>query len=398
MSPRLLVVDHHATLPAGRALYDGLAATGRFTVRIMAPERWTENGVTSVFDANVADGGTLAQRPAGSAASIVASPVIFGGRTHRNLYCGLFDEVRSFRPDILLVNSEPEGFLAMQAALVRETVSRKPALVFTTWRNMPYGRGGEPFPVRWSWLCSLIERIVLPRAAWGIGLSPSAPGIFREQAFTRISYVPPWVDLRRFDGVGRAPSSALAIGYVGRLVHEKGVDILLRSLARVAWPYTLTVTGNGPELPGLRALANDLGIAERCTFSPSVSMAEIPAVMRSLDLLILPSRSRVGWREQFGRVLIEAMAAGTAVAGSDNGDIPSVIGEAGRIFPENDVSALHRILEEVNGDRDLLIRLRNAGRARVEAEFSLERAVARHVVLLEDLLASRGGAERDRRG
>lgn len=395
MNARLLVVDHHAILPSGRALYDALAATGRFSVRVMAPDRWTENGVTTVFRAGASADANTAYAPTAAGASVVASPVLFGGRTHRSVYRRLFREVRSFRPDILLVNAEPEGFLAMQAILVRETVPRKPAVVFTTWRNMPYGTPGVPFPVRWSWLCSLIERIVLPRATWGVGLSPSAPGIFRERGFSSVSYVPPWIDVRRFDAVPRAPAQTLAIGYVGRLVREKGVDLVLHALARVPWPYTFTITGNGPELSALRALAQDLGVAERCTFAPAVPAGEIPAVMRRLDVLVLPSRSREGWKEQFGRVLIEAMAAGTAVVGSDSGDIPAVIGGTGRIFPENDVDALRRILGELHDDRDGLLRLQSAGRDRVDEEFSLERAVTRHMMLFDALLASRGGTRPD---
>lgn len=389
MSARILVVDHHAMLPSGRALYNALADTGRFAVRVMAPDRWTENGVTIFFDAGSSENSVPTSAPAGDRATVVPSPVLFGGRTHRNVYLRLFHEVRAFRPDILLVNSEPEGFLAMQATLVRETVPRKPALVFTTWRNMPYGTPGVPFPVRWSWLCSLIERAVLPRAAWGIALSPSAAGIFREHGFSFVSYLPPWIDVRRFDGAPRVPAPALSIGYVGRLVPEKGVDLALRALAGVTWPFTFTVTGNGPALPGLRALAQDLGIAGRCTFNPSIPAAEIPFLMRSLDVLLLPSRARAGWKEQFGRVLIEAMAARTAVVGSDNGDIPAVIGGAGRTFPEDDVDALRRVLDELNGDRALLDRLQQAGRDRVEEEFSLDRALTRHAMLLDALLASR---------
>jgi glycosyltransferase involved in cell wall biosynthesis len=318
--------------------------------------------------------------------------VIFGGKTHRNLYRGLLQEVRSFRPDVLLVNSEPEGFLAMQAALVREAVSRKPALVFTTWRNMAYGRGDEPFPVRWPWLSKVIENFVLPRAAWGIGLSPSAPGVFRAQGYSLVSYIPPWVDERRFTGERAAASGPLAVGYVGRLVREKGVDLVLRALAKAPWPFTLTITGNGPERGALEELARSLGIADRCSFRPSVPAREIPGVMRAMDILVLPSRSRKGWKEQFGRVVIEAMAAGTVVVGSDNGDIPAVIGDAGLIFHEDDVDALFRALDGLHSDAGLLKRLQDGGRKRVRMEFSLGQAVARHAGLLATLAREHAGS------
>lgn len=388
---RLFVVDHHAIHPAGRELYRGLAATGMFTLRIMAPASWTEMGVTTTFDGSLAPGTGSADGTSEASLSVIPSHAVFGGKTHRNVYRHLFREVRSFRPDILLVNSEPEGFLAMQAALVREAVSRKPALVFTTWRNMAYGQGGVPFPVRWSWLSKFIENFVFPRAAWGIALSPSSPDVFRAQGYSFVSYIPPWVDEQRFAGARPELSGPLAVGYVGRLVREKGVDLALHALAKAPWPFTFTITGNGPERRALEELARSLGIADRCRFRPSVPAAAIPMVMREMDILVLPSRSRKGWKEQFGRVLIEAMAAGTGVVGSDNGDIPAVIGDAGRIFSEDDADGLFRVLEDLRSDAALLKRLQAEGRRRVTTEFSLERAVGRHADLFLTLARERAG-------
>jgi glycosyltransferase involved in cell wall biosynthesis len=96
----------------------------------------------------------------------------------------------------------------------------------------------------------------------------------------------------------------------------------------------------------------------------------MPAHLRRLHALVLPSLTRPNWKEQFGRVLIEAMACGVPVVGSDSGEIPNVIGEAGLVFPEGDAEALRAALARLRDDRDLWGHLAVAGRARVLAEFT----------------------------
>jgi glycosyltransferase involved in cell wall biosynthesis len=103
----------------------------------------------------------------------------------------------------------------------------------------------------------------------------------------------------------------------------------------------------------------------------------MPDYYRGLDLLVLPSRTRPNWKEQFGRVLIEAMATGVPVVGSDSGEIPHVIGDAGIIFPEDDVVTLRETIEKIMGDEELRRRLAQAGRERVlerytQAQIALE--------------------------
>jgi glycosyltransferase involved in cell wall biosynthesis len=116
-------------------------------------------------------------------------------------------------------------------------------------------------------------------------------------------------------------------------------------------------------------LATHLGIAKRVTFASPVPSMEMPRFMSALDVLVLPSRTRPNWKEQFGRVLIEAMACGVSVIGSDSGEIPSVIGEAGLVFRQDDVEDLRRCLLSLY-DHALRLRLAREGRARVMAHYT----------------------------
>jgi glycosyltransferase involved in cell wall biosynthesis len=108
-----------------------------------------------------------------------------------------------------------------------------------------------------------------------------------------------------------------------------------------------------------------------------------------MDLLAAPSLTTPQWREQFGRMLVEAMACGVPVVGSDSGEIPHVLGAAGLVVPEGDADALAGALGTLLADPSLRARLAAAGRARAQAEFALPRVAARHLAFFEHLLPSR---------
>ena len=96
--------------------------------------------------------------------------------------------------------------------------------------------------------------------------------------------------------------------------------------------------------------------------------------MQSLDILVLPSLTTRTWKEQFGRVLVEGMAAGCVIIGSDSGAIPEVIGDAGIIVPEGNPEALADAIVRVRDDRHLRNSLRETGYTRAR-RFSLDRFV-----------------------
>ena len=365
-SRRILVVDHHAIHSSGHALYRAIATEDGFDLRVIVPRVWNEHGVTTNFDESEA-----------SRLIIVPSALLFDGKTHRNLYGRLGRELRTFRPHILLVNSEPEGFLAFQAVLLCRLFSPNTAVVFMTWRNMRYGEPGVPFPVKWPWLSTLIEEYVLPRAAHGIALSPSAPAIFRSRGFNNISHIPPWVDQQLFSPgvkITTDPGEGvreLHVGYVGRFVAEKGIMLLLDAVGAAGISGRITLLGEGPLRADLELRARRLGRNVRVEFLSAVPHPQVPSILRRFDVLVLASTDRPGWSEQFGRVLIEAMACGVPVIGSSSGAIPSVIGDAGIIVRAGDVSGLATALRRLYENPAERGRLSEAGLRRVSAEFSV---------------------------
>jgi glycosyltransferase involved in cell wall biosynthesis len=117
----------------------------------------------------------------------------------------------------------------------------------------------------------------------------------------------------------------------------------------------------------------------------------MPAYLGQLDVLVLPSRTLSNWKEQFGRVLIEAMSCEVAVVGSDSGEIPNVIGPAGLVFPEDDVQALQRHLLALQQDQDLLSSLRKMGRQRVKRHYTQQQVAAQTVTVYRQMVGADSG-------
>jgi glycosyltransferase involved in cell wall biosynthesis len=102
--------------------------------------------------------------------------------------------------------------------------------------------------------------------------------------------------------------------------------------------------------------------------------------------MILASRTLTNWKEQFGRILVEAMACEVPVIGSDSGEIPNVIGQAGLIFPEDDALALHRCLVDLMEDNHLRHDLGQAGRQRVLDFYTQERVASNTVNVYREMM------------
>jgi len=162
------------------------------------------------------------------------------------------------------------------------------------------------------------------------------------------------------------------VGYVGRLLSMKGIDVLMSAFSRFNQGLLLIV-GTGEEERNLRSLIASLGIGDRVRLVGSVPHEQVPLYMRALDVLVLPSRTTPLWQEQLGRVLLEAMATETVVVGSSSGAIPEVIGDAGLVFQEDNVEQLSEMLTRLQEQSSLMDEMRVRGVRRVLDRFTWKR-------------------------
>ncbi len=277
------------------------------------------------------------------------------GHFHLHHFPQLGKALREFRPDVLHVDEEPYNLAAWQAQWLGRRAGCR--TLFFTWQNI-LRRYPPPF--------SLGERYVLRGADHVIAGTAGAADVLRAKGYGGpLSVIPQFgIDPQYFRPAQCRPQRPFTIGYFGRLVAEKGLRVLLQALAQLGGDTQLLLVGDGPLREDLAAQARQAGLVERLRFDGSQPSAAMPAHYRRIDVLVLPSLTRRNWKEQFGRVLVEAMASGVPVVGSDSGAIPDVIGDAGLVFPERDAAALAAQLRRLQGEDGLRRQLARLGRER----------------------------------
>jgi glycosyltransferase involved in cell wall biosynthesis len=179
------------------------------------------------------------------------------------------------------------------------------------------------------------------------------------------------------------PDDAFVIGYAGRLVPEKGLDEIFTAFESCPPNTHLVMLGSGPMQEPLTQRAQVADMMERLHFVSDVPLTDVPHVMNAMDVFVLMSRTTESWKEQFGRVIIEAHACRVPVVGSSSGAIPEVVGDAGRIVPEGDTQALIDALLEMHADPDLRTELGLIGRQRVEDQFTWGRVAERMAAIYQ---------------
>lgn len=222
-------------------------------------------------------------------------------------------------------------------------------------------------------------------------LAGSSPMLRRLRDKTTV--IPYGIDVDRYRRIPRTTSARPAnLLFVGRLIHYKGVAVLLRALQTVK-DVTLRVVGSGPLEQDLTRLCTSLDLDARVTFVGRISDEALLEEYRSADALVLPS---VTTGEAFGYVLVEAMAAGCAVISTELGSGTSWVnqdGVTGRVVPPKDPEALAAAISWVLSDAARLRSLQQAAATRARTHFDRSRMFA-ETDKLYHALRLRGSAPR----
>ena len=291
--------------------------------------------------------------------------------------------LREHRPHLIDMSHEPYSIAAAEILTLCKWYAPQAPIVMQTNQNILHN-----YPPPFNWL----ERRAFRRVAAAYACSESVCEVLHAKGFTKPAPIVPFgVNTEAFRpriADEEKNSGPLTIGYIGRMLPGKGLNVLADALAMIeseAWQ--LLVVGDGPERESFEQKLRTARLDKRAEFTGAINFARVPEYFHRLDLLVIPTETTKRIREQFGRVIVEAMASGVPVIGSTCGAIPEVIGDAGLVFPEGNASALAGALLQLLADEDLRRRLAIAGLARV-GRYSWEQVAEKTYELYRHVLRS----------
>jgi glycosyltransferase involved in cell wall biosynthesis len=342
-------------------------------VTIVVPKRWKPGGVMKdVVETRYREEGSFRVVPVSNFSQNNQGLLSFGA--------DLIPLLRKFRPDMIQVEQGSKSIAYAEMITLNRLLGLKAKNLFFTWWNLPYTL---KFPV------SLLESYNLRHTDGIVVGNRDGDEILRHRGYQGEMRIMPQLGVD--DSLFRPqPQPELAaqlgiadtdfvVGFVGRFVPEKGLLTLAKALAGLKdHPWKWLLLGRGELKETLLEEAKTLGFADRLIWVESVPHADVYRYINLMNTLVLPSETTykfktltsAGWKEQFGHVLIEAMACQVPVIGSDSGEIPNVIADAGLVFPEGNVDELRDRLSQLMDNRSFAEELGRQGYQRAIVHYT----------------------------
>lgn len=351
-------------------------------VTIVVPKRWKPGGVMrDTIETRYREEGSFRVVPISNFSQNNQGLLTFGAE--------LISLLKEFHPDIIQVEQGSKSLAYAQLITLNRLLGLKAKNLFFTWWNLPYEL---KFPV------SLLEAYNLKHTDGIIAGNQAGAEILRDRGYQGKLQIMPQlgVDDSLFCSQAQ-PSLAtqlginsddFVIGFAGRFVPEKGILTLIKALENLRdRSWKLLLLGRGALKAEIQQQAESLGFSDRLIWIESVPHAEVYRYINLMNTLVLPSETTyqfktltsVGWKEQFGHVLIEAMACQVPVIGSDSGEIPNVIDQAGLVFSEGSVGELSDRLAQLMDNPSFAEELGQRGYERVIARYT-NRALAKELL------------------
>jgi len=354
---RVLMISKALVAGTSQRKLEELAKFPGVELTLVTPEYWqSDDGSKQVLERLYTHGYRM-----------IVTPMTLNGNFHLHYYPRLGSIMREVRPEIVHIDEEPYNFATFRA--MRLAVQQKAHALFFTWQNL-YRNYPPPF--------RQMELYNYRHATVALAGNRDAADILRRKGYHGpIRIIPQFgfdtdIYRRTEPRPPRSPEAPFILGYLGRFVENKGLPTLVEALTSLPERCRVVFIGNGPMKSELEEQATRLGVADRITFKAGVPTYEVPKELQQMDALVLPSLTRPNWKEQFGRVLCEAMACETPVIGSNSGEIPYVIDDAGRVFQEGNSQELAACVRRLLDDPQLYATLATKGRQRVLENYTQE--------------------------
>jgi glycosyltransferase involved in cell wall biosynthesis len=375
---KLLTIGHSYVVSLNRRLANEIAKASKDTweVTVVAPSFMHGDLRSLSIEADL-----------GAEYSLIEISVYFSKFIHVMLYDQKLKEILQQKWDLVHCWEEPYIFAGGQIAWWHD--SHIPLVYKTDQSNskkyIPPFNSIENFAMRKAsgWICcgELGKEALANRSHYNIPMRLIPYGV-------DISYFYP--DRKSRDQTRQLlgwDEKVPVVGFLGRLVPEKGLDLLMNVLNRLSTPWRALFVGTGLMEPKLKKWADKF--PERVRICTDVRHNDAPRYLNAMDILCAPSQTMPNWKEQFGRMLIEAFACGIPVIGSDSGEIPYVIGDAGLVVGEKDeegwVKAIANLLENQALRQELSLK----GLDKAKSKYSWSIIAKQHLEFFEELIETK---------
>ncbi|MBD2039670.1 hormogonium polysaccharide biosynthesis glycosyltransferase HpsO [Microcoleus sp. FACHB-672] len=371
---RILVASHTYIVDLNREKLRILAnLEPGIEVTVVVPRRWKPGGVQNqTVETQFLDEGSFKVVPVSNFSKNHQGLLTFGA--------DLVQLLRRFQPDIIQVEQGSRSLAYAQLITLNRLLGLNAKNLFFTWWNLPY---------HLKWPISQLEAYNLRHTHGLIAGNQDGAEILRGRGYQGAVQVMPQlgVDETLFQ---HQPQTELrhnlniqpndfVVGFVGRFVEEKGLLTLAKALTDLQnFPWKWLLVGRGELQQTLMEWATENNLQNRLIWVETVPHDQVYQYINLMNVLVLSSETTnkfktltaAGWKEQFGHVLIEAMACQVPVIGSNSGEIPHVIGEAGLVFPEGNAEALKNCLSQIINQPELAKSLSQKGCKRVKKNYT----------------------------
>jgi glycosyltransferase involved in cell wall biosynthesis len=375
---KLLSIAHSYVVALNRRLVNEIAHLGsdEWEVTAIAPTLMKGDLRTTTLEEDLP-----------SAYQLEPIPTYFSQYIHFMLYDWRLKEI--LQQDWDLIHAWEEPYILSGAQIAKWSNSKSP-LIYATFQN--YSKNYPP-PF------NLVEKYSMSRSAGWIGFSDTVIKALEHRQGYQLPWrkIPPGVDTSVFYPCSETKQKlltqldweqghSLVIGFLGRFVPEKGLELLMQVLNQLSIPWRALFVGTGPLEQRLKLWAEPYG--DRIRICTHVKHNQVPQYLNAMDVLCAPSQTIPNWREQFGRMLIEAMACGVPVIGSDSGEIPYVLEGAGRVIGEKDTAAWITAIAELLESPTLRQEMREKGLEKARNVYAWGKVAEQHLSFFHEVKAT----------
>lgn len=356
---KILVASHAGVLEVNRAVYVELARLG-FEVSFLVPESWRGDLIQNLH---------FQKGKSEENCRFFTKPLIFSGNGSLFFYKSLAGVPKDF--DLLIIDEEPWSLAALQLSLWAGNRTK----IFYTKQNLK-----KTIP----WVFRLLEKVVFHSSFAALSVESEVEEVLHWKGYSKkIFDFPHSYDPALFHPLSKEEKAKKRIElgldpekvtllYCGRLTEEKGILDFLSVLRKIEYSQLqCLIVGNGPLESRIKTEFQGKPFFK---LLPAIPHLQVGRTMALGDILVLPSKTQSNWKEQFGRVIVEAIACGLVVVGSDSGAIARVIDRCGggRSFREGNVEEFLRVTTTLIQNEELRKSLQEKGRQFVSQNLSHE--------------------------